>query len=148
MFAVDSDNTPNHAAAASPFRPSGASTGSSSATNTTPLPLQPPAPPAFGSSVRAQSVPVTNGSTPEHTKYQHTSRPREKDREEEVELTRVKPKDQVPIATFWQSVEPYFRPLTEDDRAYLEEKVWIRQNFWPISPHIFFLLLFFSRHCN
>lgn len=35
---------------------------------------------------------------------------------------RVKPKDQVPVTSFWQAVEPYFRPLTEDDRKFLLEK--------------------------
>ncbi|OZJ01705.1 hypothetical protein BZG36_05267 [Bifiguratus adelaidae] len=40
----------------------------------------------------------------------------------QVELVRVKPKDQVPIATYWSSLETYFRPLTEEDRAFLEEK--------------------------
>lgn len=41
---------------------------------------------------------------------------------EEVDFVRVKPKDQVPIATFWAALEPYFRNLTEEDRAYLLEK--------------------------
>ncbi|KAG1173315.1 hypothetical protein G6F70_005260 [Rhizopus microsporus] len=41
---------------------------------------------------------------------------------EELDFVRVKPKDQVPIATFWAAMEPYFRPLTEEDRQFLLEK--------------------------
>jgi hypothetical protein len=41
---------------------------------------------------------------------------------EEVDFVRVKPKDQVPIATFWSALEPYFRNLTEEDREFLLEK--------------------------
>ncbi|RUP18760.1 histone acetyltransferases subunit 3-domain-containing protein, partial [Jimgerdemannia flammicorona] len=121
-IASDNDAATNQTITATPFRPSGPAGPSSAA----PLHLQPP-PPAFGSVVRAQSVPITiqNGSAPETAKtshHYHSSRPREKDKEEEPELTRVKPKDQVAIQTFWQSMEPYFRLLTEDDRVFLEEK--------------------------
>jgi hypothetical protein len=42
--------------------------------------------------------------------------------EEEVDFVRVKPKDQVPLATFWSSLEPYFRNLTEQDREFLLQK--------------------------
>ncbi|KAI9252368.1 histone acetyltransferases subunit 3-domain-containing protein, partial [Phascolomyces articulosus] len=38
------------------------------------------------------------------------------------DFVRVKPNNQVPIANFWAAMEPYFRPLTEDDRKYLMEK--------------------------
>lgn len=41
---------------------------------------------------------------------------------EELDFVRVKPKDQVPIATFWTAMEPYFRNLTDEDRAFLLEK--------------------------
>lgn len=41
---------------------------------------------------------------------------------EEVDFVRVKPKDQVPIATFWSALEPYFRNLTEEDREFLLQK--------------------------
>lgn len=41
----------------------------------------------------------------------------------DLDFVRVKPKDQVPIMTFWSALEPYFRPLTEDDRKFLLEKV-------------------------
>ncbi|KAL1926714.1 hypothetical protein VTP01DRAFT_5609 [Rhizomucor pusillus] len=40
----------------------------------------------------------------------------------DLDFVRVKPKDQVPIMTFWSALEPYFRPLTEDDRKFLLEK--------------------------
>ncbi|KAI9323781.1 histone acetyltransferases subunit 3-domain-containing protein [Dichotomocladium elegans] len=42
--------------------------------------------------------------------------------ENDVDFVRVKPKDQVPILTFWSGMEPYFRPLTEEDRKFLLEK--------------------------
>ncbi|KAI9020660.1 histone acetyltransferases subunit 3-domain-containing protein [Phycomyces nitens] len=41
---------------------------------------------------------------------------------QDTDFIRVKPKDQVPILTFWQAVEPYFRPLAEADREFLLEK--------------------------
>ncbi|KAG2212270.1 hypothetical protein INT47_001629 [Mucor saturninus] len=54
----------------------------------------------------------------QHSKQKnHQQQPKE-----EVDFVRVKPKDQVPIATFWAALEPYFRNLTEEDRAYLLEK--------------------------
>ncbi|KAI7903698.1 histone acetyltransferases subunit 3-domain-containing protein [Cokeromyces recurvatus] len=40
----------------------------------------------------------------------------------EVDFVRVKPKDQVPITTFWSTLEPYFRNLTEEDRNFLLQK--------------------------
>ncbi|KAI7861651.1 histone acetyltransferases subunit 3-domain-containing protein [Spinellus fusiger] len=40
---------------------------------------------------------------------------------EELDFVVVKPKDQVPIANFWSTVEPCFRPLTEEDRNFLLE---------------------------
>ncbi|KAL0073302.1 histone acetyltransferases subunit 3-domain-containing protein [Phycomyces blakesleeanus] len=42
--------------------------------------------------------------------------------EDTTDFIRVKQKDQVPILTFWQAVEPYFRPLAEADREFLLEK--------------------------
>ncbi|OBZ80412.1 Chromatin-remodeling complexes subunit ngg1, partial [Choanephora cucurbitarum] len=41
---------------------------------------------------------------------------------EDIDFVRVKPKDQVQIATFWAALEPYFRNLTEDDRQILLQK--------------------------
>ncbi|KAG1461023.1 hypothetical protein G6F46_005121 [Rhizopus delemar] len=41
---------------------------------------------------------------------------------EEVDFIRVKAKDQVPVSTFWTNIDPYFRPLTEQDRQFLLEK--------------------------
>lgn len=41
---------------------------------------------------------------------------------DEVDFVRVKPKDQVPLATFWSSMESYFRNLTEQDREFLLQK--------------------------
>lgn len=42
---------------------------------------------------------------------------------DEVDFVRVKAKDQVPILTFWTAIDPHFRPLTEEDREFLLEKV-------------------------
>lgn len=41
---------------------------------------------------------------------------------DQVDFIRVKPKDQIPILTFWSALEPYFRPLTEEDRNFLLPK--------------------------
>lgn len=43
--------------------------------------------------------------------------------DEELDFVRVKPSQQVSIFTFWQAMEPYFRPLTEEDRIFLMKKV-------------------------
>ncbi|KAI7859667.1 histone acetyltransferases subunit 3-domain-containing protein [Circinella umbellata] len=40
----------------------------------------------------------------------------------DVDFVRVKPKDQVSVLTFWSAMEPYFRPITEEDRKFLLEK--------------------------
>ncbi|KAI8066441.1 histone acetyltransferases subunit 3-domain-containing protein [Gongronella butleri] len=40
----------------------------------------------------------------------------------DIDFVRVKPKDQVPIMTFWSYLEPYFRPVTEEDREFLLQK--------------------------
>ncbi|KAM3582544.1 Transcriptional regulator [Umbelopsis sp. WA50703] len=45
-----------------------------------------------------------------------------KPKNSEPEYARVKAKDQVPIQTFWTWVEPYFNPLTEEDRRFLLPK--------------------------
>lgn len=46
-------------------------------------------------------------------------------RHDEPDIVRVKPQHQVPIYTFWNAMEPYFRPLTEEDRNFLLQKVGI-----------------------
>ncbi|KAG0169554.1 Transcriptional regulator [Apophysomyces sp. BC1034] len=40
----------------------------------------------------------------------------------DIDFVRVKPKDQVPLLTFWGAIEPYFRSLTEEDREFLMSK--------------------------
>lgn len=45
------------------------------------------------------------------------------DKEDELDFVRVKPKDQIPILTFWATIDPHFRPLEEADRELLLEKV-------------------------
>lgn len=41
---------------------------------------------------------------------------------EDLDFVRVKPKDQIPVTTFITAMEPYFAPLTEEDRSFLLEK--------------------------
>jgi hypothetical protein len=41
----------------------------------------------------------------------------------DTDFVRVKAKDQIPVQTFWSVIEPYFRALEEQDRAFLLEKV-------------------------
>ncbi|KAI9361317.1 histone acetyltransferases subunit 3-domain-containing protein [Pilaira anomala] len=53
---------------------------------------------------------------------QHSKQKNFQQSKDDVDFVRVKPKDQVPIATFWTAMEPYFRNLTEEDRAFLLEK--------------------------
>lgn len=67
-----------------------------------------------------------------HTNFKKKSETPEK--EEELDFVRVKPKDQVPILSFWTAVDPHFRPLEEADREFLLEKV-------------FFLLLLLKYMC-
>ncbi|KAI7908062.1 uncharacterized protein BX663DRAFT_464577 [Cokeromyces recurvatus] len=52
---------------------------------------------------------------------------------QEIDFVRVKPKDQIPILTFWSSLDPHFRPLAEEDRQFLlasEED----EQFYKIPP--------------
>lgn len=43
----------------------------------------------------------------------------------EVDLIRVKSKDQIPIQNFWNAMEPYFKILSESEREMLLEEVCI-----------------------
>ncbi|KAI1311337.1 Transcriptional regulator [Mortierella claussenii] len=45
-----------------------------------------------------------------------------KAQEVQEDFSKVKVANQVPIQTFWSSMEPYFRPFTESDRVVLEEE--------------------------
>ncbi|KAI7855465.1 histone acetyltransferases subunit 3-domain-containing protein [Circinella umbellata] len=60
----------------------------------------------------------TNDHHHHHTKKQKNGTTVDDD----LDLVRVKPNNQVPIVNFWTAMEPYFRPITEDDRKYLMEK--------------------------
>lgn len=51
----------------------------------------------------------------------------------QVDFVRVKPKDQIPILTFWSAIDPYFRPLTEDDRNFLLPKE-DQEKYYTIPP--------------
>ncbi|KAG0258488.1 Transcriptional regulator [Mortierella polycephala] len=50
-----------------------------------------------------------------------SQRPIPKSQEVQEDFSKVKVANQVPIQTFWASMEPYFRPFTESDRTVLEE---------------------------
>ncbi|KAF9363426.1 Transcriptional regulator [Mortierella sp. NVP85] len=50
-----------------------------------------------------------------------SQKPTPKAQEVQEDFSKVKVANQVAIQTFWASMEPYFRPFTESDRAILEE---------------------------
>ncbi|KAF8967994.1 Transcriptional regulator [Entomortierella lignicola] len=52
-----------------------------------------------------------------------------KSQEVQEDFSKVKVANQIPIQTFWASMDPYFRPFTEADRAVLEEE---RDNVTPL----------------
>ncbi|KAG0056913.1 Transcriptional regulator [Gryganskiella cystojenkinii] len=51
-----------------------------------------------------------------------SQKPMPKVQEVQEDFSKVKVANQVPIATFWASMDPYFRPFTESDRIILEEE--------------------------
>ncbi|KAG0335457.1 Transcriptional regulator [Podila horticola] len=51
-----------------------------------------------------------------------TQKPPPKVQEVQEDFSKVKVANQIPIQTFWTSMEPYFRQFTEADRAVLEEE--------------------------
>lgn len=57
--------------------------------------------------------------------------------QEEPDFIRVKAKDQVPITTFWTAIDPYFRPLAEEDRTFLMERADTSKAFLipPLGEH-------------
>ncbi|CAO3665345.1 unnamed protein product [Rhizopus stolonifer] len=80
--------------------------------------------------------PETQGKTTP-TNNNQTKRKKEMVAEEELDFIRVKAKDQVPLNTFWTAIEPYFRPLTEQDREFLLEKPDAGKSFLipPLGEH-------------
>jgi hypothetical protein len=58
-----------------------------------------------------------------HTNVKKKKAAEPHDKEDELDFVRVKPKDQVPILSFWATIDPHFRPLEEADREFLLEKV-------------------------
>jgi len=52
-----------------------------------------------------------------------SQKPTPKVQEVQEDFSKVKVANQVPIQTFWASMDPYFRPFTESDRIILEEEV-------------------------
>ncbi|CAO3647775.1 unnamed protein product [Cunninghamella blakesleeana] len=63
-----------------------------------------------------------NSGSPSHNNNNTKNSSVTKNGNNDIDFVRVKPKDQVPIATFWTYLEPYFRPVTEEDREYLLQK--------------------------
>ncbi|KAG1463879.1 hypothetical protein G6F46_002587 [Rhizopus delemar] len=57
-----------------------------------------------------------------HTNVKKKKAAESHDKEDELDFVRVKPKDQVPILSFWATIDPHFRPLEEADREFLLEK--------------------------
>ncbi|KAI9247324.1 histone acetyltransferases subunit 3-domain-containing protein [Sporodiniella umbellata] len=57
--------------------------------------------------------------------------------QDEADFIRVKAKDQVPITTFWTTMEPFFRTLTEEDRTFLMERADTSKALWvpPLGEH-------------
>ncbi|KAF9347746.1 Transcriptional regulator [Mortierella sp. AD094] len=51
-----------------------------------------------------------------------SQKPNPKSQEVQEDFSKVKVANQVPIQTFWASMDPYFRPFTESDRTVLEEE--------------------------
>lgn len=56
-------------------------------------------------------------------------------KDEELDFIRVKPAHQVPVVNFWAAVEPYFRPLTAEDRDFLLQKVCFHMLLYPRLTH-------------
>ncbi|KAL7321234.1 Transcriptional regulator, variant 2 [Mucor circinelloides] len=72
---------------------------------------------------RADVKKVKKSSSARDSKHSKSHNVKQKSQPlEEVDFVRVKPKDQIPITTFWTTLEPYFRNLTEEDREYLMQK--------------------------
>ncbi|KAG0198748.1 Transcriptional regulator [Mortierella sp. GBA30] len=57
-----------------------------------------------------------------NSEHPEKSKPLPKSHEVQEDFSKVKVANQVPIQTFWASMDPYFRPFTESDRTVLEEE--------------------------
>ncbi|ORZ27009.1 histone acetyltransferases subunit 3-domain-containing protein [Lobosporangium transversale] len=57
-----------------------------------------------------------------NSEHQTEKTQKPKSQEVQEDFSKVKVANQVPIQTFWASMEPYFRPFTEADRTLLEEE--------------------------
>ncbi|GAA5816822.1 hypothetical protein MFLAVUS_010356 [Mucor flavus] len=101
--------------------PSLSSQNNPSASSSPPPPKQSNEPKKKKSSTHARAQHLAGGESSKQGK-QNSKQKNIQQEKEEVDFVRVKPKDQTPIATFWTALEPYFRSLTEEDRAFLLEK--------------------------
>ncbi|KAG0223594.1 Transcriptional regulator [Actinomortierella wolfii] len=63
-----------------------------------------------------------SGSHQKKKKNSETEKHKPKVQEVQEDFSKVKVANQIPIQTFWASMEPYFRPFTESDRLALEEE--------------------------
>ncbi|KAH8556646.1 histone acetyltransferases subunit 3-domain-containing protein [Umbelopsis sp. PMI_123] len=59
---------------------------------------------------------------PQPPRNGHKTNQKPKVEQIEVDLIRVKSKDQIPIQTFWNAMEPYFRTVSESERDMLMEE--------------------------
>jgi hypothetical protein len=91
----------------------------------TPHISQSESPPPSKQRADVKKIKKSSSTRGNHTESKHNKNYNSKQKSqplEEVDFVRVKPKDQVPITTFWTTLEPYFRNLTEEDREYLMQK--------------------------
>ncbi|KAI8878796.1 hypothetical protein K501DRAFT_194985 [Backusella circina FSU 941] len=67
--------------------------------------------------------PTPSKHTSKETKKKKANRNSDRNNvREELDFVRVKPKDQIPVTTFITAMEPYFAPLSEEDRSFLLER--------------------------
>ncbi|CAO3634320.1 unnamed protein product [Mucor fragilis] len=93
--------------------------------NAAPLVSQSESPPPSKQRADVKKIKKSSSARGNHADSKHSKSHNAKQRSqplEEVDFVRVKAKDQIPIATFWTTLEPYFRNLTEEDREYLMQK--------------------------
>ncbi|CEP17163.1 hypothetical protein [Parasitella parasitica] len=95
----------------------------------------------------SSTIPTAKSHTKQHTKkkkstdsnrnhgstQQNNAKAHNRPSTPDTDFVRVKPKDQVPILTFWTAIDPHFRPLAEEDRSFLLAKE-DDEKFYSIPP--------------
>ncbi|KAG0256478.1 Transcriptional regulator [Actinomortierella ambigua] len=73
------------------------------------------------------STPKAQASGSHQKKKRHSETEKHKPKMQEVQddFSKVKVATQIPIQTFWASMDPYFRPFSESDRMALEEEHYL-----------------------